>query len=666
MSGIAFNTSGSGLTRSGAFVSNASSWTRLGWFNPTTANPSGGHYRTYFLYGDTSFTNPYIWMGSNNDTGDCLVEIFNGSTYIDSVTTTVPLDAWFTWALVYNSVAHTLAFYVNETLRHTFSVNLSTIVFVQTTENIGTSDYAEWSDIGAAQFRVWQSFKTAGPLYTEWASATVVDHTALLAATPLTGPADLTDTSGNGRDWSVVGSAGSSVAGPFVSGGPSTCSAAIPITLPMKLSLDTTGFPSDPSISPTCSTSFAAVWFSYHNASASAKRLSVRMLGSTYYSDISAWSGTCGSLTQVACGSYYPEDAIDTNDLVFTVVVPAGQTYYLLSVDSDSFRGGALKIAIVEEPAVMMAIAGMTSDFANWSATQGDVLLAIGSKHGAQISVQVATGGCSIAPTITSTCAATRVRTRYFSNTALVSTSAGLAGLVTSGLNNTHPFTTYYAPQQTIEAAFKLSSAAGVADGAYYVWINGVLVDSATGLTTNTNSQNDDFINTIAVHPQGYLTDAYVQKDLLTPPAGYGTSIARSVPTGAWQYWPEAAPSHNVPGISQNAGLIPEATFVLSWTKHQAGSGFRITWGGPAATPQPSSPTDADYFNSFKQTINPGVVWCTRSGGDNFLTYRFGHYIIPVASCIGGGEISVVADPPDGTPFIGRNLNPRLWLKLDI
>jgi hypothetical protein len=36
-----------------------------------------------------------------------------------------------------------------------------------------------------------------------------------------------------------------------------------------------------------------------------------------------------------------------------------------------------------------------------------------------------------------------------------------------------------------------------------------------------------------------------------------------------------------------------------------------------------------------------------------------------VTQCISGGQVPVLDDPPDGQPFVGRNLNPRLWLEID-
>jgi hypothetical protein len=35
-----------------------------------------------------------------------------------------------------------------------------------------------------------------------------------------------------------------------------------------------------------------------------------------------------------------------------------------------------------------------------------------------------------------------------------------------------------------------------------------------------------------------------------------------------------------------------------------------------------------------------------------------------VSSCSGGGEVNVVADPPDGQPFTGRDLKPESWIEI--
>jgi hypothetical protein len=207
---IAFVGVGSGLSRSGAFINPATSWTRTGWFQITT---SFVDFKTLFLYGDVAYIAPYVWLGTDH-TGAVTLETYDGTTYTDQASSILALGSWNSWAAVYDSGTHQLSFYVNNALVSTITVNFSTFVFSSTTEFAGNEGVSQFND-AIAHFRTWQLAKALADLQQEWQSPTVVSATSLLAATPLTSPSDLADTSGNGRNWSAIGAAATTVTGPF-------------------------------------------------------------------------------------------------------------------------------------------------------------------------------------------------------------------------------------------------------------------------------------------------------------------------------------------------------------------------------------------------------------------------------------------------------------------
>ncbi len=248
---IVFTASNSGLTRSGAFLTPASDWTMTGWAEPVTADPSGGLSRTYFLHGDPAYVASYIRLASGVNLGNVRLELFDGTTHTNSVSTTVPLDAWFSWGLVYFSSSHLLLVYIAGVLVDTISINLSTFTFSVTSEYVATDTNGSWSNIAAAYLRSWQTIKNLAQLRIEWASPVAVSPTSLVADTPLTDTSTLTDASGHGHGWSTSGAAGATSSGPFPAN-------ALPTTATVVSSLpfSTTQLVSVGGVTP-------AIWYQY-------------------------------------------------------------------------------------------------------------------------------------------------------------------------------------------------------------------------------------------------------------------------------------------------------------------------------------------------------------------------------------------------------------------
>jgi hypothetical protein len=211
---IAFTGTNSGLTRSGAFLPNdGAGWTRLGWFAPINATPGTGQSRTYYNYGDIAYSTPYIWMGSNKGVNDVMLEIYDGVNFFDSPAIPLTLNEWFSWAIVFDTVS--VKFYINGALVWTQTINLSLITFTHTDEFIAKDGSSGVSDIAVAYVGEWNVQFALGNLLQQWPLTTYKITSSIQAYTPLTSPADLADSSGKGRPWSVSGTAGTTYASPL-------------------------------------------------------------------------------------------------------------------------------------------------------------------------------------------------------------------------------------------------------------------------------------------------------------------------------------------------------------------------------------------------------------------------------------------------------------------
>ena len=126
------------------------------------------------------------------------------------ITTTAPLAG--TWYhLAWTQTGTSQNFYVNGALKGTSTYNRAAVV--TGFEFIGNDTAGSDSDISVAYCREWTAALTASQIQTEMVSASAVHATNLYMDCPLT--ANLNDISGNGHNWTQMGS-GSFVAGPTV------------------------------------------------------------------------------------------------------------------------------------------------------------------------------------------------------------------------------------------------------------------------------------------------------------------------------------------------------------------------------------------------------------------------------------------------------------------
>lgn len=204
-----------GVSRAAAYLNPAASWTRCGWLRRGATNASGGKFRAYWSYGDTAFAgDAYIFLGSNVDTDDVVVEVFDGVTSVLTTAAVLPAETWRFFALTYDLLTTTLTFSLDHTVVGTLVIDLAAITFSTTNEAIGSADPLDFGDLAMSYPREWQVVRLAAGLLLESQATSAVDDTDLLTDTRLVVPTELADLSGNGRNWSAFGPAKTYVTGP--------------------------------------------------------------------------------------------------------------------------------------------------------------------------------------------------------------------------------------------------------------------------------------------------------------------------------------------------------------------------------------------------------------------------------------------------------------------
>ncbi len=126
-----------------------------------------------------------------------------------------------------------------------------------------------------------------------------------------------------------------------------TCATAIDVTglLPYSISLDTTNAPNELVVSPSCDANGRqkSVWWKITNTASTYQLVIVQTPSTTYYPDISAWTGaSCGALSQVQCS----KDSYVDNNYYFTFAAAPFQSYWILVLDDDHGLGGTLNLTI--------------------------------------------------------------------------------------------------------------------------------------------------------------------------------------------------------------------------------------------------------------------------------------------------------------------------------
>jgi hypothetical protein len=199
---------GDRVRRTRGYLTLTSDWTRLLWVKEVF-DPGIGLNNTVWILGDESGASPYVRLRTDISLGyrGLAIRTYDGTTTLDSAATAVNaiIEGVFSWAAVrYTAAAHTLDLIQDGAIVATLSVNLSTFVFTGTNDSVGGDTTAE-GGIAVTRDRVWQAALTLLELAAEAASRTPVRLTSLLANAPLETDTDLTDHSGNGHDFAVVG-----------------------------------------------------------------------------------------------------------------------------------------------------------------------------------------------------------------------------------------------------------------------------------------------------------------------------------------------------------------------------------------------------------------------------------------------------------------------------
>lgn len=208
---VKFNQPDEGLTRSGSYFAPGSDWSILIWTN--SRSYTAAQYGTLYYFGDGTYGTPYVAIYL--DAAGITAEAFNGIATYGTITIAYDYEIWKSFALTYNSATTTLSLLINGVIVGTAVINLGIIVFPSNTEYLLTDTTGDTDLLGGIEvFNVmtFQSLLTATQITAQVFTTTILTGT-LLTFTPLTNDTDLADDSGNGRNWTTIGS-GSSLVSP--------------------------------------------------------------------------------------------------------------------------------------------------------------------------------------------------------------------------------------------------------------------------------------------------------------------------------------------------------------------------------------------------------------------------------------------------------------------
>lgn len=271
------------VTRDGTFLDLSQSWTITGWFRQGATLPLGGASRTYLRHLNPAGLGEYIRLGSPANSNALRVEVFDGTdlTVTDSY---LPNQGWFWVGVRYDAGSQTVAFFVHGHIVGSFVLDLSLIDFGAAVQSF----FNPWGDQGAAYIRIWQRALTFAEQYAESSSAIALLQTDLLADTPLSGPSDLRDRSGEGNDWTLSSGVLDFGAYAFTGEGSNlTVETALHLgTLPVKVTEDVNGAaPAD-----------YEVWFQYTPPAGQVAFtvMAYTVAGSNYQPQITIWDNPPG------------------------------------------------------------------------------------------------------------------------------------------------------------------------------------------------------------------------------------------------------------------------------------------------------------------------------------------------------------------------------------
>lgn len=212
---VYFPAFGDGLTRDGSFLDPALDWTISGWALMPDPPPSDGY--TFRLIGAGDFTAPWLFLGRDGIDNLAYGAADNGGGEIDAGGPGfygTPTDQWVYFALRYAAATTEISFIVNGIqIGDAGIVDLSSVPPI-TPEFAATAESSAGGNISIGFLREWQAWLTETELQAEMESYAAVRTSDLLSDTKLVTAEDLTDSSGNGHDWTLLGFA-DTVDGPF-------------------------------------------------------------------------------------------------------------------------------------------------------------------------------------------------------------------------------------------------------------------------------------------------------------------------------------------------------------------------------------------------------------------------------------------------------------------
>jgi hypothetical protein len=216
---ILFPAVGDGLSRDGTFFDPAQDGTKCGWFKipPVLIPGTPPIYHQLRNIGESEFfSGPFLQLSTSvsDPPGLDPVGVYaaadpDGATEADTDEYAQALSTWFHAAVRYKASTTELSLVINGVqIGAAVVIDLSAMA-PQVSEVAFTAEAFDGAraPIAGAYLRDWQAWLSDAELALEMASEAAVRTADLLADTPLLDATDLTDESGNGHDWTLLGSA---------------------------------------------------------------------------------------------------------------------------------------------------------------------------------------------------------------------------------------------------------------------------------------------------------------------------------------------------------------------------------------------------------------------------------------------------------------------------
>jgi hypothetical protein len=198
---VAFDAASESLRRTTDLIDGTGDFTICFWYRPVASTPTGGNYRTALFLAENDYTNDYVWIGSSPDTVDLALWVRGTTSEENTAAFAVTLDAD-----VYVSVVKSgtnISLYFDGVLKGTVVQDFSASSFTE--EYLGDDNNASWSSAYVSYYRSWTVALSPTQLTTERLASSAVLTSDLYSDTRLTAHTNLTDVSGNGHDWTAVG-----------------------------------------------------------------------------------------------------------------------------------------------------------------------------------------------------------------------------------------------------------------------------------------------------------------------------------------------------------------------------------------------------------------------------------------------------------------------------